>query len=99
MFVSKKILAGIGVVAVEDEARRERTPQSAQPVESIFSLAVPLDLKLASTCDSDLDLVAFLQLERFYDRRRQADRQTVAPFRYLHLRILQIYMREVYPRR
>src|SRR4029077_13876245 len=47
------------------------------------------------TSDANLDLVAFLEVERVDDRRRQPHRQAIAPFRYLHWTSL-IYTAIVY---
>jgi hypothetical protein len=61
--VSKNALAGIGLVAVEDEAGRQGTSQIPQSGQCILAAAIPLYLECAITYDSDLDLITFLQIK------------------------------------
>src|SRR5256885_13115117 len=85
MLVSKNALSLIGVFAAEGKAGGQGAAQFAKPSEGLFLRAIAHHLELALPGDSDLDLVAFLEFERFDDSGGKADRQAVAPFRDLHV--------------
>ena len=58
----RRLLAGIGVVAVEDEARGKRPTELPQLVERVLPTPVSLNLERPHIGDSDLDLIAFGRL-------------------------------------
>ena len=82
--MSKNASALIRFVAIKAEAGRQRPSQPAQSVQRLLPAAVALDQEGAVGGDADLDLVAFLQLQRLDDGRRQPHREAVAPFRHAH---------------
>src|SRR5580704_2484690 len=84
MLVSKNPLPIIDFVAVEDESRREGTPELAQVLHSAPAAFVAPHFERAPAGDPNLDVVAFLQLKRLDHSGRQANCQTVSPLRNLH---------------
>jgi hypothetical protein len=70
--------------AVEDESGREGTPELAQSLQSSLTALIAPDLEGTAADDSNLDIVALLELQRFDDSGWQADRQAVSPLGNLH---------------
>src|ERR1700687_2330659 len=89
--VSRNALSLIRFLAVEDESGRERAPQFAQAGQGPLPAQIAADFKDAAARDSNLDLIALFQLERFDHRRRQTHRQAIPPLRDLHAVSLDIH--------
>jgi len=81
----------MGIVAVKDETRGKRPPKRSQLVERGLPSPVSPDLERPRIGNPNLDLVAFLQLERLDDSGWKANSQAVAPLRDLHARTSVIY--------
>lgn len=69
---------------VELESGGQGTTQPADALDGPLTALVAADLERALADDADLDLIAFLELERFDHGRGQTYRQTVTPLSYLH---------------
>src|SRR5215471_11425128 len=83
MLVSKK-LPGIRLVPIELEIGGKAPAEGAQALQQLLATRLARDREVARIDDMDLDIVAFLQLERFDHRRRKADGEAVAPLCDLH---------------
>jgi hypothetical protein len=76
---SKK-LPGIRLIPVELEIGRRAPAKGAQPVEENPSLGLARDAECALAGHVHLNLIAWLELQRFDNRRGKADGEAVAPF-------------------
>jgi hypothetical protein len=56
------------LVAIEREAGRQGPPQPPEPLECLLPVPVVTHFELAVADDANLNLVAFLERERFDDR-------------------------------
>jgi hypothetical protein len=72
------------LVPVEPETLGQGTPQAPEALDGCQAALIALDLEMPVADHLDLDVVAFFQFERFHDGVWKADRQAVAPTRYLH---------------
>src|SRR4051794_11617780 len=77
-FVSKK-LSGIRLIPVELEVVRETPAKRAEAVQQVGAARLSRNPEAAGIRQMDLDLVAFLELQRLRNGCRQADGQTIAP--------------------
>ena len=83
--VSKNFLAAlIGLQSINAEISRHAAAELSQTRKQLAIPGLPGDLESTTPDDLDLDIVALLQIERLDRSRRQAYRQTVAPFRDSH---------------
>src|SRR6185437_4117871 len=74
----------VGFVPIELPAGREFDGKRLDALQRAFPAAIELDVERTPACDSDVDLVAFLQLQRLDDRSGKPDGKAVTPFRNLH---------------
>jgi hypothetical protein len=72
--VSKRALTAIGLFAVKDKAGWQRAAEFAQASKCARFTSIAAHFELALTSDSNLDLVAFFEVERVNHCRRQAHR-------------------------
>jgi hypothetical protein len=93
--VSKKALTGIGLFPVKNESGRQRPAEFTKASERERFALIAAHFENALAGDANLDLVAFLKVERINHSRGQADRKAVSPFRYLHW-VSMIYIAIVY---
>jgi hypothetical protein len=63
--VSKKFLAGIRFVPVENKTRRKWTAQAAQARKSALPSGIAAHLEFPLVSDANFDLIAFFQVESF----------------------------------
>src|ERR1700689_3028198 len=83
MLLSKK-LPGIRLIPVELEIGRQPPAKGAQPVREIPSLGFARDAECALAGHVHVNLIAWLELQRFDNRRGKTDSEAVAPFGDLH---------------
>jgi hypothetical protein len=84
--VSKK-LAGIRLVSVKLEIRRETAAEGAKTFQQFVTPGLAADTELPGVSDMDFDFIAFLELKRFDHGDGKADGETVSPFGDLHARL------------
>src|SRR5438552_7747349 len=83
MLVSKK-LPGICLVPIELEVDGKAPAEGAQAPKQLLATGLACYREVARIDDMDLNVVAFLQLERFDNGRGKADGEAIAPFGDLH---------------
>jgi len=81
--VSKK-LPGIRLLAVDLEVSRETAPESAETLQQLRPARLACDRELPLVRNMDLDIIAFLELQRFDHDGWKANGETVTPFSDLH---------------
>src|SRR5579872_3927675 len=86
-------------LAIEAEPLWQWETQRLQTLQRFFPPRVTRDLEFPVAGNGDFDVVAFLQLQGVDDRLRQADGETVAPFRDLHLGLQDIRRLRISKRR
>ncbi len=90
--MSKKTLAfpGMGIEPVKLEVGWQTPPELSQARQKFRGGRLLFHGKMTGIRHLNLDVVAFGQAERLDHGRRQANRQTVTPFGYLHGFYLQV---------
>jgi hypothetical protein len=78
--------------SVKGEAGGQWPSQAAKVLNRLLSAPIAAHLKFARASDANLNLITFLQIQRFYDGGRQAHGQAISPFGYLHRALLRIYI-------
>jgi hypothetical protein len=83
--VSKKLSASlIGIEPIEFEILGQCTTEFSQACQQLSCAGGLGHIERPFACHLNFDLVAFLQSQRVYYRRRKSDCETVAPFCDLH---------------
>src|SRR5215211_8682318 len=97
MFVSKKGLPAIHHVRIDLEAaacvrlltiklviRRQRHPHRPNLRQRLLAAPISGDFETSQACCDDLNVISFLEVERFDDRSRETHCQAVAPLGDFH---------------
>ena len=82
--VSKKALTLICLYPIKFESYRQRPPQPPKPLDGFLPASVAANLYLPCSCDTDLDLISLLELQRFDNDSGQTYLKTISPLQYLH---------------
>src|SRR3954451_9991446 len=93
--LSRRTSALIRLITAEMEAGRQSPVQCLHLLDCLVADAVVTCTKGAGAGDFNLDVIAFLQAKRLYDRGGQPDGQAVAPFSGPHRQLL-IYIGYLY---
>ncbi len=75
----------MGVESVELEIGGQSATVLAEPGQQLARLRFFADLERPRASHLDFDVIAFSKTQRLHHRRRQTNRQTVTPFRDLHM--------------